>query len=408
MDTLRLDKNGAAQAAELLLRGELVAIPTDTVYGLAAHPGIASAVRNVYEVKSRPLDKALLLLVSGIDAMEKYCHTNPDAYRLAQAFWPGALTIVLPKKETVSDVVTSGKDTVGVRCPASDTAREIIALAGGALAAPSANISGWEAPTCAGDVLAQLDGAISAVVDGGECPVGEASTIVSLEGGKPQILREGTVTLRQIEQVLYEDKTVRIGITGPTGAGKSTAMSVLGERGALVLDCDKVYHELLENDKAMIKAITDRFPVCKKEDGIDRKALGTVVFSDSGALVELSAITDRYVNRKVDELEHEYVKAGGRLVVIDAIRVLEGELKNRCDAVVGIVASGEVRKRRIMAREGISEEYAQSRIDSQKEDSFYFEGCDTIIVNDFPDKASFMAHCRERFDTIIEDIRRKG
>lgn len=405
--TLLLGPGDAREAARLLLKGEPVAIPTDTVYGLAAHPGMEEAVRKVYAVKSRPADKALLLLVSGIEAMEKYCRTCPDAYRLAQAFWPGPLTIVLPRTHAVSAAVTAGLDTVGVRCPDSEAAREIIRLAGGALAAPSANVSGMDPPVRAADVLAQLDGAIAAVVDGGECKSGEASTIVELSGGTYRILRQGPVPRESIDAVLGPDKVVRLGITGPTGAGKSTALAVLEDMGALVLDCDRIYHGLLRDDAELKADIAGRFPGCLRDGEVDRKALGAVVFSDAAALEDLSAITGAYVCRKADELEREYSRGGGRLVVYDAIRILEGNLRFRCDRVVGIVAPAGVRLERIIAREGISREYAEARIASQPGEEYYKENCDETLDNGSSDIDAFSAACRERFETITDEIRRK-
>jgi len=180
-----------------------VAIPTETVYGLGADGLNPSAVAKIFEAKGRPQDNPLILHVAQISDMEKFCHTIPqEAYTLAEKFWPGPLTMVLPAREIVPKCTTAGLPTVAVRCPDNAVTREIIRLAGVPVAAPSANISGKPSTTTAQHVLHDHDGKIAAVVDGGACRVGVESTIVDLTEGRPRLLRPGGITPEQLMQAL--------------------------------------------------------------------------------------------------------------------------------------------------------------------------------------------------------------
>ena len=215
MNTLLLSSFDAATpalAAEIIRNGELVAIPTETVYGLGANGLDENAVAKIFEAKGRPQDNPLILHLSCAEEMDRYCHHVPQmAYRLAEKYWPGPLTIVLPARECVPKRTTGGLDTVAVRCPDNDVTREIIRLAGVPLAAPSANISGKPSTTTAQHVLHDHDGRIAAVVDGGPCRVGVESTIVDLTGDRPRLLRPGGVTPEELTDVLGDlvvDKAV--------------------------------------------------------------------------------------------------------------------------------------------------------------------------------------------------------
>ena len=197
------DPSTPAIAADLIRRGELVAIPTETVYGLGADGLNEEAVAKIFQAKGRPQDNPLILHVAQAEDMEKFCHSIPQAaYQLAKAFWPGPLTMVLPARDIVPKRTTAGLSTVAVRCPDSDVTREIIRLSGVPIAAPSANISGKPSTTTAGHVLHDHDGRIAAVVDGGPCRVGVESTIVDLTEERPRLLRPGGVTPEQLLALL--------------------------------------------------------------------------------------------------------------------------------------------------------------------------------------------------------------
>lgn len=184
-----------ARAAELIRRGGLVAFPTETVYGLGANALDAGAVRRIFEVKGRPSTSPLIVHVDSIGMAQRYVAAWPDAaQKLAERYWPGPLTLVLPKRAEVPDVVTAGLATVGVRVPAHQVALDLIAAAGVPIAAPSANRFTGLSPTRAGHVRESLGDAVDMVLDGGPCAVGIESTVVSLCGAEPIILRPGMIS----------------------------------------------------------------------------------------------------------------------------------------------------------------------------------------------------------------------
>ena len=195
----------AAVAAELIRAGELVAIPTETVYGLGANGLDEDAVKKIFEAKGRPQDNPLILHVADKGWMERFCRDIPaEAWLLAEKFWPGPLTMVLPAKDNVPRRTTGGLDTVGIRCPATEVTRKIIELADVPIAAPSANISGKPSTTTAEHVRHDHDGKIAAIVDGGHSSVGVESTIVDLTEKPARLLRPGGITPEQLRQVLGE------------------------------------------------------------------------------------------------------------------------------------------------------------------------------------------------------------
>lgn len=207
-----LDAETPQIAADLIRRGELVAIPTETVYGLGANGLDEAAVTKIFEAKGRPQDNPLILHICGAEQIELFCHDVPAAaYELAKEFWPGPLTMVLPARDCVPRRTTGGLSTVAVRCPDNAVTREIIRLAGVPIAAPSANISGKPSTTTAQHVLHDHDGKIAAIVDGGPCRVGVESTIVDLTEDRPRLLRPGGITPEQLISVLGDlviDKAV--------------------------------------------------------------------------------------------------------------------------------------------------------------------------------------------------------
>ena len=215
MNTLYLSADHpetAKIAAQIIKNGGLVAIPTETVYGLGANGLDEQAVARIFEAKGHPQDNPLILHICGPEQIEQFCHHIPQkAYDLAEAFWPGPLTIVLPAKECVPKRTTGGLSTVAVRCPDHDVAREIIRLSGVPIAAPSANISGKPSTTTAAHVLHDHDGKIDLIVDGGACRVGVESTIVDLTEERPRLLRPGGIGPEELIAVLGDlvvDKAV--------------------------------------------------------------------------------------------------------------------------------------------------------------------------------------------------------
>ena len=200
-----------ARAGKILRDGGLVAIPTETVYGLAANALDGAAVAKIFIAKGRPQDNPLIVHISHIGQWDALVSGIPPAAKaLAEAYWPGPLTIILPKSDIIPDEVSAGLDTVAVRFPSMRTTRKIIDAAGVPLAAPSANLSGSPSPTCARHTLDDMKGRIDAVLDGGECNFGVESTVVTLATPVPRLLRPGAVTPEELREVLGEGVSVRI------------------------------------------------------------------------------------------------------------------------------------------------------------------------------------------------------
>lgn len=535
MKTLRLTELDTARAADILKGGGLVGIPTETVYGLGANGLNPEAVSRIFQAKGRPQDNPLILHIPCADWLERYCqNVPPQAYTLAEVFWPGPLTMILKRKNTVPDVVTAGLDTVGMRCPDHKVCRDIIEQADVPVAAPSGNVSGRPSPTTAQHMLDDMDGKIDAVVDGGACAVGVESTIIDLTCVPPRVLRPGGITVEQLEQVLgavdidaavrrkmegdekprapgmkyrhyapkapvtvvkgaaqetaeyiaehagqgsgvicfdefagefhgccvktlgraddpaeqarhvfdalrfFDDTDVSkiwaqcpgehgvglavanrlnkaagfqivnlttrvIGITGPTGAGKTTALNALKELGGHVVDCDAVYHDLLKNCSAMRAELRERYGegVFTADGELDRKALGAIVFGDQKALADLNGITHKYVGAAVDEAIDEARRAGACAIAVDAIALFESGIAGRCHCTVAVTAPDEIRIKRIMLREGIPEEYARLRVSAQKKEEWFKDNCTYVLVNDCTDAAQFQARAKTLFQQVI-------
>ena len=193
-----------------------------------------------------------------------------------------------------------------------------------------------------------------------------------------------------------------IGITGPTGAGKTTALRVLEELGGVIIDADEVYHDLTESSVAMRKELESHFgPMYTPEGQLDRKKLGSVVFSDPEALKQLNAITHRFVGEEIDRMLDRARQEGRPAAAIDAIRLFESGMADLCDATLAITAPPEVRIRRIMAREGIPEDYARARVAAQQRDEYYVGKCGYTLVNDCATPEAFAARARALFQTIL-------
>ncbi len=537
MNTLFLPANApgtAEAAAQIILSGGLVALPTETVYGLGANGLDPAAVEKIFLAKGRPQDNPLILHVADAADIDKYCHSIPSAaYALAEAFWPGPLTLVLPARDCVPLSTRAGLPTVAIRCPDCTVTREVIRLAGVPIAAPSANISGKPSTTTAEHVLHDHNGRIDAIVDGGPCRVGVESTILDLTDQTPRLLRPGGITpwdmhpivgdilidkavtdhvdkdevvkapgmkyrhyapdcrvlivdgdlpaavsyvkkhwqpgnrvlcfeeelsafgafdplaygtqqnpdslmaglfaaLRQLDDpaigtvfarcpkgsgkalavqnrlakaagfqhVNPREKSFIIGITGGTGCGKTTALEAIRQLGGTVIDCDEVYHRLLQQDTQMLSAIEARFPGCVENGQLQRKKLGAIVFSDRQALQDLNAITHSAVKQEVQRM----LLPAPSLVAIDAIGLFEGGLAELCDVTVAVTAPAEDRIARLMTRENISAEYAKKRIAAQHDDAWFSSHCHYTLENK-GHKDTFLAKCLAFFSdlAIIEE-----
>lgn len=527
------DPNAVRDAAAILRRGGLLGIPTETVYGLGADALNEDAVSRIFLAKGRPQDNPLIIHVPDASWLERYCRSVPPAaYQLAERFWPGPLTMILPRRDIVPLQTTGGLETVGVRCPNHPVTLAIIEAAGVPIAAPSGNTSGRPSPTTAAHMIEDMDGKIDGIVDGGPCTVGVESTIIDLTVTPPRLLRPGGLPLESLRQVLGEvavdkavtgllaagerprapgmkyrhyaphapvtvvtgepersarriqgllsdtagvicfdeyaplfpghiihklgpaadksaqarhvfdalrtfdgtdvteifaqcpddgglglavanrlkkaagfhlvdaDRPVLIGLTGGTGAGKSSALAALEDLGGTVLDCDAVYHQMLRTDPALREAITAAFgPVFCPDGSLDRQKLGTLVFSDHAALDRLNAIVYEYLPPELLRRAQ-----GHTLVGLDAISLMESGLGRLCACTVAVLAPAEDRVRRIMARDGISEDYARLRISAQQPDAFYRERCSHILENNCATPAQFRDQARIFFRSMLREI----
>lgn len=198
-----VSRESIAKAARLIREGELVGMPTETVYGLGANALSEAAVRKIFEAKGRPQDNPLIVHVSCVEEIPPLVKGIPKAAkRLMDAFWPGPMTLILPKADCIPRAVSAGLDTVGIRLPQSEDARALIAASGVPIAAPSANRSGKPSPTTAQHVLADMDGRIPLILDGGPCRVGLESSVIDATGEEPVILRPGGITPEMVRAVL--------------------------------------------------------------------------------------------------------------------------------------------------------------------------------------------------------------
>ena len=378
--TKLIDRDISA-AADIIKSGGLVAVPTETVYGLAGNGLDEAAVERIYEVKGRPAVKPLSLMVADKSAMELYCENVPEAaYALADKFWPGPLTIVLKAKNIVPEIVRAGGSTVGLRCPDHPMTLELLHRSGLPFAAPSANPSDLPSPKNAQQVMDYFDGMIDCVVDGGDCGIGRESTIIDMSQKPYRILRQGALPEEEIKSALKEAMNI-VGITGPTGCGKTTALNVLRDFGGLTLDCDAVYHQLLAASEQLISELDEAFPGTVKKGKLDRKALAALVFNDETELEKLNWISHAHISAEIENRLSEWAMQGGGIAALDAIELIGSGISKRCDMVLAVLSDKSIRAKRIMARDGIDEEAAWLRINAQKEDEYFISNCDYVLYN---------------------------
>jgi len=394
-------KEDVERCADIIKNNGLVAVPTETVYGLAGNGLSEIAVDMIYDVKGRPAVKPLSLMVSGSNSIEKYCYDVPQlAYKFADKYWPGPLTIVLKSKDIVPSVVRAGGSTVGLRCPDHRLTLALLEKSEVPFAAPSANPSGEESPKNAEKVVEYFEGKIEAVLDGGECGIGKESTIIDLSALPYKVLRWGALSKKDILNVLLDDISV-IGITGGTGCGKTTALNVLEDKGALIIDCDEMYHEMIETDEKMISTIVNEFPDSVSDGKFERKNLGKIVFGNEQLLDKLNNITHSYIISRIEDKIFDYAMNGGKIVAIDAVALIESGLNTMCDFVLGVTADKTIRAKRIMSRDNISEEYALMRINAQQSDDFYIANCNRVLENN-GSVNEFRTACESLYKEILK------
>ena len=398
METLIFD-HGTGSAAEIICAGGLVAVPTETVYGLAGNGMDEKAVEKIYEVKGRPAIKPLSLMVASPEEIGKFAVEVPDAAKaLAEKFWPGPLTIVLKANSDIPEIVRAGGDTIGLRCPDHALTLKALREAGVPFAAPSANLSGAPSPKTAGDVLKVFDGVIDAVIDGGACTLGRESTILDMSKKPYRVLRQGALPEESILDALTENMHI-FGITGTTGSGKTSVLEAFRKKGALLLDCDRLYHDLLETSEGMLRELEDRFPDAFEKGRLVRKKLASIVFHNEATLADLNAITHRYVCEDVKRQLRAHAMSGGQVAVIDAVELISSGLGALCDCTIAVLAPEAERMKRIMVRDGLTEEQALERIRAQKNDAYYRENCTYTVLND-----GTVEQLSEKINQIMKEV----
>ena len=398
METLIFD-HGTGSAAEIICAGGLVAVPTETVYGLAGNGMDEKAVEKIYEVKGRPAIKPLSLMVASPEEIGRYAVDVPEAAKaLAEKFWPGPLTIVLKANPDIPEIVRAGGDTIGLRCPDHALTLQALREAGVPFAAPSANLSGAPSPKTAGDVLKVFDGVIDAVIDGGACTLGRESTILDMSKKPYRVLRQGALPEESISDALVENMHI-FGITGTTGSGKTSVLEAFRRKGALLLDCDRLYHDLLETSEGMLRELEDRFPDAFEKGRLVRKKLASIVFHNEATLADLNAITHRYVCEDVKRQLRAHAMSGGQVAVIDAVELISSGLGALCDCTIAVLAPEAERMKRIMVRDGLTEEQALERIRAQKNDAYYRENCTYTVLND-----GTVEQLSEKINQIMKEV----
>lgn len=533
IDTAMLQPNteGIEQAARLLRSGQLVAIPTETVYGLAVNALDGDAVSSVFTAKGRPMDNPLIVHIGDpADWAPLVTHIPENAQKLANAFWPGPLTIILPAAPHIPKEVTGGLTTVAVRFPSHPIAQAVILHSGCPLAAPSANRSGSPSPTNAARVAEDMNGRIAAILDGGDCAVGVESTVIDLCHTPPRLLRPGGITPAMLEEVIgpieidpavthalengavaaspgmkykhyapnaevsivagapaayvdyvnnhaddgvfalcfEEDVThlrvptvtygrrsdplsqaqqlfdalrrldeqgahtvyaacppldgvglavynrllraaafrvipaIRIiGLTGPTGAGKSSVATVWQELGAYVVDTDRLARQVVLPDSPCLQKLVDAFgnTILSADGTLNRSALAKIAFSDAKAAATLNAITHPAILALTKAEIEVAAQKGYASAIVDAPLLFEAGFDTICHRVVAVIAPYERRKARIIARDRLTAEAAELRMTAQKQDDFYCRGGVTVIQNDADEDA-----LRQRAKAVLADL----
>ena len=511
---LQPNTKGIEEAARLLADGGVVAIPTETVYGLAANALDGEAVASIFAAKDRPVDNPLIVHIADErDWAPLVTHIPENAKKLADAYWPGPLTMILPAADNIPAEVTGGLTTVAVRFPAHPIAQAVILAAGCPLAAPSANRSGSPSPTNAARVFEDMQGRIHAILDGGDCAVGVESTVLDLCHTPPRLLRPGGVTPEMLEAVvgpieidaavigalpegavaaspgmkykhyapnaeihivqgspaaytayvnhraapgvmaLCFDEDVAglsvpavtyghrcapleqayqlfnalrqldergattvyatcphpsgvglavynrllraaafrvihpirvLGLTGPTGAGKTTVTDLWRQMGAYIIDTDQLARQIVEPGSVCLDRLIEVFsPAILHSDGsLNRAKLAEIAFSNAEKTQALNAITHPAILELTHRAIQEAEDLGYAIAVVDAPLLFESGFDRICDAVAAVTAPFELRKRRILTRDGLTEEQALRRMNAQQEDAFYCREGVTVVHND--------------------------
>jgi len=300
MPILKVSEESIRQAAAVLVQGGLAAFPTETVYGLGGNAFNPLALAHIFEVKGRPRFDPLIVHIAVGETLEKIAdlslldtHARKNLAALTKQFWPGPLTLILPKQKAVPDLATSGLPTVAVRFPAHDAARRLIEVSTGAVAAPSANPFGYLSPTRAEHVFEMLGEKVDIILDGGSCQFGLESTVLDISGGQPRILRPGAVTKESIEAIIGPVVSGNVAAIENESAIAAASPGLLKSHYApriplLVKDSDALQHETEFDNAAFLffdGASRDQWLAEQPEP----KAAAVAVLSKTGNMPEAAA-----------------------------------------------------------------------------------------------------------------------
>lgn len=301
METLKLkdDKTGIEKAADILKNGGIVAIPTETVYGLAANCFEEQAVKNIFFAKGRPQDNPLIVHISNMDMLKEIARDIPEiALKCAEKFWPGPFTMVLPKTDKIGDCISPNLNTVAVRMPENKVALEIINASGLPLAAPSANTSGSPSPTSASHVEADLDGKIDAIVYSSDCKVGVESTVVTFCENPPRLLRPGGITVEQLGEIT--DIAVDKAVLSEPEKGKQVASPGMKYKHYAPKTESFLVEGTSEKFVSFVNSKTNAVAICFRED-VEKITVPTLCYGDEADETTLAHSVFSAL-REVDEM----------------------------------------------------------------------------------------------------------
>ena len=326
----QIDQDKLNIAARLIREGELVAFPTETVYGLGANALSSEAVGKIFEAKGRPTDNPLIVHIADPDMLEPLIRFMPEhAEEVMERFWPGPLTLIFPKSDDVPDQVTAGLDTVAIRMPSNPIAHALIYRAGVPIAAPSANLSGKPSPTRIKDVIEDMDGRIACIIDGGDCEVGIESTVLDLNSDQhPTILRPGGVSKEDLEELLGGVQVHSDSVSRPASPGMKYRHYAPRARVILIEGDAKKSMKTLKSRIAQEKALGRRVGalVYGDEKGIEADAVMSLGETSDDAGKSLFAHLREMDRKGIDTIIVEGVEEkGSGLAIMNRLKKAASE-----------------------------------------------------------------------------------